>query len=159
MRTKQEIGRHSRRKGSAFEREIARLFSRWCDGLPCRRTPMSGAYGPEWGLAGDLMFQGDNVPNVIIELKRRESWTWPSLLNNRGAVIRWWRTLVKECKKDPRDPEPVLIFKRNRGEIWIGCRSLHSIGAQFGAVPPVIIRLPHVPLCIFRARDVHNWRY
>ena len=119
---------------------------------------MSGAYGPEWGMAGDIMFQGDNPPNIIVELKRRENWSWPGLLNGKGPVLGWWKTLIKECSKDPKEPEPVLIFKQNRGGIWVACRTLHTVGGQFGEVPPVIIRLPYQPICIFRAQDISNWR-
>ena len=51
-----KVGKRSRRKGASFERDIARVFSAWL-GCNVRRTPMSGAYGGEWNLGGDLMFE------------------------------------------------------------------------------------------------------
>ena len=156
-RTPKQVGAYSRRKGSAFEREVALMFSNWT-GLICRRTPMSGAYGPDWGLAGDLMFMSDEPPNFIIELKRREGWTWEGILNGRGPIFKWWEKLNDECKLDPRKPEPILGFKKNRGEIWLGFRWLLSCPFVFDEPPAVTVRLPNVPITLCRAKDVSGWR-
>jgi len=103
-RTPSQVGAYSRRKGAAFERKIARLFADWT-GYPCRRTPMSGAYGAEWNLAGDLMFsRGDhpwksNSPPLLIELKRREGWTMDQIVARTGPFFDWWRKLGSEWRK------------------------------------------------------------
>jgi hypothetical protein len=66
-----KVGKRSRNKGASFERAISKRFSEWL-GCKVRRTPMSGAYGSDWHLGGDLMFDID-VP-WYVELKNREAW-------------------------------------------------------------------------------------
>ena len=143
-RTPKQVGAYSRRKGSAFEREVALMFSNWT-GLVCRRTPMSGAYGSDWGLAGDLMFMSDEPPNFIVELKRREGWTWEGILNGRGPIFKWWATLNEECQADSRDPEPILVFKKNRGEIWLAFRWFSHAPSPLTRSPPLQSASPISP--------------
>ena len=159
-RSKKQLGKYSRRKGAAFEREGADMWATWT-GLPCRRTPRSGAYGGEgWdNLAGDLMFSGDNTPNIIIEIKRREGWTWEGLLNGKGPVYDWWAKVREEAKQSKTpNTEPILMFKKNRGQIWVACQFLFNTGFLFDEIPDVSIRIPHVPITIFKAQAVSGWK-
>jgi len=152
-RNNQQRGAYSYQKGARFERECAEIFSQWA-GCDCRRTPRSGAYGSEgWGwLAGDLMFKVaelDQVPchqcqqgqacdlnhvPFYIELKRREGWTWAATLAGKGPVIDWWA----KCRAEAETLEqyPLLVFKRNRGPIWVAVRFGSDLGS--GALTPLL---------------------
>ena len=160
-RSKQQLGAYSRRKGTAFERQGALMFTEWT-GLPCRRTPGSGSYGHEWGLAGDLMFHGEGSPHIMVELKRREGWTWPAIFTGKGPIFGWWTRLCREADEAPNKPNPVLIFKKNRGSIWVATRPWNAVVS--GGTLPIrrprtpIIRLPSERMTICRATDIITWK-
>lgn len=107
-------GKHSREKGCRFERQIAKQFTEWyrTGGYPdaeFRRTPMSGAYGPEWNLGGDLMV---NLPfPFYVELKDRETWRLEQLLDGVGPVKGW----VEHAQGEARlaGLVPMVIIARN----------------------------------------------
>ena len=105
-------GKKSREKGVAFEREMAIAFTSWW-GSAVRRMPLSGAYGAEWNLAGDLMFVTP-FP-FYVELKKRENWSLAHLMHEeRGPVPGWWRTASAEALLAGQ--RPLLIVARNRRE-------------------------------------------
>ena len=119
-RTAKQTGAYSRRKGATFERDVAAMVEHWST-IRTRRTPGSGSYGndgaTDWNLAGDLMLDpGSRVP-LHFELKRREGWTWPNTLANRGPGFKWFKQANDDAKSGQM---PVLLFKKNRGSLWIG---------------------------------------
>lgn len=116
------VGKRSRNKGASFEREISKQFSEWL-GCKVRRTPMSGAYGSEWHLGGDLMFDID-VP-WYVELKNRESWRLEQLFsaNPKGPVLKWLESTWREAEQ--AEKVPMVIFKRNRVEAYVALPLFH----------------------------------
>ena len=113
-RTHSQAGKYARTKGAVFERDMARVFSKW-SATNVERCPGSGVYGKRIkGLTGDLVFPDD--PPLCVELKRREGWTWTSLLKGKTEFPHWWEQTWHAC---PPAQAPVLVFKKNRGAVWI----------------------------------------
>jgi hypothetical protein len=112
-----EQGKYSRSKGVAYERRIAQRLTDWV-GSPVRRTPLSGAYGAEWKMAGDMMFQ-DQFP-FYVELKNREGWRFEQLFTGAGPVVKWWWDTRREA--DLAGLRPLLIFTRNRVPSFVAFR-------------------------------------
>lgn len=92
------MGKGSKRKGSAGERELAAIFRE--RGWPVYRTYASGA-GLEKGDLGGLSAKG---AKYHIECKRQE----------RIEIHKWWEQSVGDC---PPDANPLVIFRRNK-EDW-----------------------------------------
>lgn len=106
------MGAMSRRKGSAFERTIAKQLSEWLK-FQVSRTPSSGAYGTREGwssLSGDLMFAKE-FP-YYCELKCRETFSLEDVLHGKGPFWDWWKKTCEESREHGK--RPILICKRNR---------------------------------------------
>lgn len=137
-------GAMSRRKGVAFEREMSKVFGDWW-GAPVRRTPLSGAYGPEWGLNGDLMFgvrDGKTCP-IHVELKKHEAWRLEGMFDAWENVRKWWTQAASQSRG--LQHIPWLVIARNRVSPIVLLEVEHL--AQF--VPGEEIRLydkPHIVL-------------
>jgi len=119
-------GVKSRRKGANFERKVANQFEKWL-GIGCRRTPMSGAYGEEWNMGGDLMF--DRPIPWFVELKRREGWRLESFFaNNGGSALAFrWATKAKE-EAFASGKVPLVIFSKNHTIPFIMVPERHIVG-------------------------------
>jgi|TARA_Y100000034_G_scaffold94895_1_gene115074 hypothetical protein len=120
------IGAKSRRKGSRFERKVANDFEKWL-GIQCRRTPMSGAYGEEWNLGGDLMF--DRPIPWYVELKRREGWRLETFFapTGPGKMAYQWATKAEgEALKAGK--VPMVIFSKNYTVPFIMIPERHIVG-------------------------------
>ena len=119
-------GVKARRKGATFERKVANTFSKWL-GIGCRRTPMSGAYGEEWNLGGDLMF--DRPVPWFVELKRREGWRLESFFNdNCGSALAFkWATKAKE-EAYASGKVPLVIFSKNYTTSFVMVPERHIVG-------------------------------
>ena len=117
-----KVGRRSRQKGAGFERRISKKFSEWL-GCKVRRTPMSGAYGSDWHLGGDLMFDID-VP-WYVELKNRENWRLEQFFSHDpcGPVLEWLQSTWDEAEK--ADKVPMVIFTRNRVDSYVALPLFH----------------------------------
>lgn len=95
------MGRASRQKGKAGEREVVRLFL--AAGIPCRRDWESQSK-PGGQEDGDLAIGGDGFPvEVYAEVRRRERLDIPG-----------WNREVAEKKGDKQG---ALIYRRSR-EGW-----------------------------------------
>lgn len=107
-------GKRSRRKGSRFEREVAKILSEWW-GAEFARTPLSGGFATksfrdDWNAAGDLVTPDSTFP-FCVECKNNESWDFNQLLtSDKSALCAWWKQTVEECSEGL---EPLLIFTRN----------------------------------------------
>ena len=80
---------------------------------------MSGAYGPGWGLAGDLMVQlaAGRFP-FVVELKRREGWCLDNLWCLSGDPVSWMAAVQGEATA--QGAHPMLILKRSRFPVYVG---------------------------------------
>ncbi len=104
----------SRRKGSTFERTVAKQMTEWL-GFKVSRTPSSGAYGTREGwssLSGDLMFAQD-FP-FYCELKCRETFKLEDVFSGAGEFWQWQHQTWTEAKQHGK--RPLLICKRNHAE-------------------------------------------
>ena len=121
-------GHTSRNKGSGFERTVAKTFSNKF-GVEYRRTPLSGGWAK-----GSKTAAGDLVPldapqQFCIECKKVEGWTFEQLFSNRHALFSsWWKQLIEEC---PEGVQPVLVFSKNRSQIYIAIRKKDVIAYPF----------------------------
>lgn len=153
-------GKRSREKGFRFEINMAKKFQAWWQ-TPVKRVPLSGAYGAEWGLAGDLMFGRSWLPEALaeladvppeminkpppfpyyVELKKRESWKLEHLLtSDKGPVKDWWVTAVSEAEIARQ--RPLLIVARNRVDPLVVMRAQDLPGP---AMFPHVSRRDWVP--------------
>lgn len=95
----------SKAKGSAFEREVVKLFN--AHGLSAKRTPLSGALA-DW--PGDVILDG-----FAVECKRVEK-------------LRIWQALDQVLASSRGGREPLLIFRRSarpneRPQVWATVRA------------------------------------
>ena len=137
-----KVGKRSRNKGASFERQISKVFSEWL-GCKVRRTPMSGAYGGEWNLGGDLMFDIE-VP-WYVELKNRESWRLEQLLNPEpcGPIVKWLDSTWEEASKEGK--VPMVVFTRNRVGTYILLPLFHletELGLRDAVKLPIVAFIP-----------------
>ena len=161
-----KVGKRSRNKGASFERAISKQFSNWL-GCNVRRTPMSGAYGSEWHLGGDLMFDID-VP-WYVELKNRESWRLEQLFAAKqcGPVLDWLSSTWEEAEQ--AEKVPIVVFTRNRVETYVAVPLFHlerDLLVHDACRLPVVMFLPEMwvvtPLDCFMSvvspETVREWR-
>ncbi len=90
---------NSRRKGSAYERKIAKAFGKIYGEL--RRTPLSG--GMEW--KGDIQSIDGKMP-FHIECKKQEK-------------LNIWKALKQAEDDCPDDKTPIVVFARNRSKDYV----------------------------------------
>jgi hypothetical protein len=129
-------GAKSRRKGVTFERKCANLFAAWWGGQ-VQRTPLSGAYAPEWRLAGDLMFV-DPWP-FEVEIRNRENWHLEQLFEGVGPVMKWIDEIDKRAAMSGL--RPMLVLHRNRVPALICVRGADLLAIRW-------TRLTDVPVCV-----------
>jgi len=114
----------SRAKGSKAEIEVAKKLEAWWGqvepGCKFVRTPLSGGWGkPEhragFQASGDLMTTAAQWPWAV-EVKRRETFSWKTLLAGRASPVwGWWRQA--QVAAEEMSKEPLLLFRKNR-EPW-----------------------------------------
>lgn len=129
---------YGKRKGGAFEREIAVLLSLWVSKGERKdlywRAAMSGGRATiqyKKGIdnktqAGDLSCidsSGEQLTNrYVIECKTYKNVHLDSIIykysNKTDCVFNWWETLKSICIV--QEKEPLLIFKQNGRPILIG---------------------------------------
>lgn len=111
-KTRSSIGKKARRKGASFERDVAKLISRWW-GKTFSRVPQSGGNAglKGMGIAGDLMTDSSDFP-FHCELKNVDKPVIEQfLLAPKGGLLVNW---IKQCKRDcPPGKIPLVIFKKN----------------------------------------------
>ena len=115
-RTKSQIGKHAKRKGSSAQRNVAKVLGLWLYNDPniFHSTPASG--GLRWksdvaGTRGDIVAPDDiNFP-YSIEIKNQEGWDFHQLFQDQGKIPKWWKQTEDDAKVV--DKLPCLIFTRN----------------------------------------------
>jgi hypothetical protein len=114
--------KHPKRKGSSFELKICKILDDWWGKVGAfNRSPHSGAYHTITKGAGSGQLSGDIVgPQgflLSIEAKKRENWDFVDLASGKHTgIMAWWGQAVKQT---PPGKEPVLIFSKNRTDIFV----------------------------------------
>lgn len=102
---------HSRNKGNAFERYIAKQLSEWC-GSTVTRSPSSGG----WAKTGDVTPKDPAMMiefPFCVELKNREAWDFMELLtgdNLKTGIKSWWEQVLGDSQKSKKIP--LLVFTK-----------------------------------------------
>jgi hypothetical protein len=101
--TRSKRGRGSKRKGAAYENEIAKVFKSHY-GVDLHRTPQSGGFAKKSEKADD--FRGDIVPvdkgvNLLLHVEAKNHKTW--------SLKEWLRQAQSDC---PEGRIPIVIFKK-----------------------------------------------
>ena len=110
-------GINGRKKGHDFERQIAKVISKWTN-MVIARSPQSGG----WNSQGDIT---PKKPEDMVkfpfnmELKKREKWNFSELITGYKAeagILSWWKQCLRDAKISKRIP--VLIFTKNNDKIY-----------------------------------------
>lgn len=133
--TSRRGGRHSKGKGSAFERQIARALSLWLtddtDDKQLIRSVGSGGWVPRvtehdeaWRHVGDLAPNGPHGEwfrrRFAVECKHYRAidlWALWTRAARPGTIHGWWKKIVKEASD--AGLEPMLIFRANQLPIMV----------------------------------------
>ena len=109
-RTHSQIGKHSRRKGKAFECQMARYFTAWT-GTKWETTRNSG----RTDLNGDIYAVEYPDMKMVIECKHRASYTVHAMLKPTKAFT----DMIKETLAKIRDDQYVVFIIKNETGIWM----------------------------------------
>lgn len=117
-RTRSQIGKSSKNKGSSFELKTARELSKWW-GETFHRTPASGAlhWKDDKRVSGDIVPPDGSIFPFSVECKNHEGWTLDTMVTNIGEFPSFW----DQCTHDANEfsKVPMLIVKRNRVKPWV----------------------------------------
>jgi len=108
------------RKGSSFERQVAKIFSDW-SGVRLVRTPMSGAWE---GCEVDIWPENPEVYwPLAIECKKSEAWNMDQIMERTGLFFSWIYQAIGQAKEwSDRTGNirlPLLVFSRNFRPIYV----------------------------------------
>jgi len=122
-------------KGSDFERLICRKLTHWITGSEKPEIFWrSGGSGSVFTRGKSNTKGGGNMPGDLMAIHAKGQWLCEAfsiecksykdyrlekvLTEKKDHVTEWWMQACDDAKKSSRFP--MLIFKRNRGEIFIG---------------------------------------
>jgi len=123
-RSKEEIGRGSKRKGNSFENRVAKLIREHfgVDAKTVYRTPLSGGHYER----GDLIVKPPLLRwfPVFFECRDRMSWSWQAFFKKQDNYeLAQWYLIDAKDKCHPGDGGvermPVLVFHKNHEQIWV----------------------------------------
>ena len=110
-----------RKKGSKFERDIAKEISEWT-GVEFKRTPMSGG----WAKTGDITPKDPKAMvdfPFSIECKNQEVFSSAMLMDCIGkrkfnaSIKSWWKQCTDDAKKAKK--KPLLVMTRAREPVFL----------------------------------------
>jgi hypothetical protein len=114
-----KAGRKSKRKGSSFERAVAKkLAAWWGNGSNWVRTPGSGSWGRGESKIG-FRAHGDICTDAtdflfVVECKKQEKFELNQLItSDKSPISKWWTQTVEET---PSHLFPLLVFSKNNCE-------------------------------------------
>ena len=115
---------NSKKKGSKFERSIAKWFTQW-SGYKFGRTPYSGAYHKNKDLSSDVMCNDEKHAHrfpLSVEAKNYQEIKFEHiLLGNEGAkILHFWEQASGDAKASKKIP--LLAMRYNnmpKGEAFV----------------------------------------
>lgn len=119
-RTRSQIGRNNKAKGSSFERQVAKKLTNWWGGDgDFHRTPASGAlhWKDDKRVSGDIVPPENSTFPFSVECKNYDDVTLYQLITNTGKFPKFW----SQCTSDAAEFKkvPMLVFKRTRLKPWV----------------------------------------
>lgn len=145
------MGKLSIRKGSNFERQIAKIFSDW-SGVKLVRTPMSGAWD---GCEVDIWPENPEVYwPLAIECKKSEAWNMDQIMEGVGPFYDWLEQAEQQAEqwseRTGKSRDPILVFSRNRHPIYAAIP-----GRLWGLGDNLVSRLPRIITVMTSNRRYH----
>lgn len=145
-------GKKSKRKGSTFERGVAKELAAWWGG-EFTRTPSSGGWGKSkfaregFNASGDIVTSEADFP-FCIECKAQEGWTLEHLLTctDTCQTAKHWKQAVDET---PPGKIPLLIFTKKFQSIFV---MFHT-----GALTALLKRKEITHLCMNTPTNPQLW--
>lgn len=152
----------SKRKGSRFERVVAKFFTEW-SGFNFGRTPQSGAYHNNRDLGSDLICNDDKHKNkccISVECKNYQDIRFEHVLlgNKHCKIFDFWKQAYRDAKRTKKFP--ILCMRYNsmpRGEFFF---VVDSVIAKEVICPWITrtmeIKAPEleIPLYVFMASEI-----
>ena len=114
---------NSKKKGSRFERSVAKFFTEW-SGFKFGRTPGSGSFHNNRDLGSDLICNDDNHKNkccISVECKNYQDIRFEHVLlgNKRCKIFSFWEQACRDAKRTKKFP--ILCMRYNsmpKGEFF-----------------------------------------
>ena len=154
----------SKKKGSRFERSVAKYFTDW-SGFSFGRTPGSGSFHNNRDLGSDLICNDDNHKNkccISIECKSYQDIRFEHVLlgNKSCKIFSFWEQALRDANRTKKFP--ILCMRYNsmpRGEFFFVVNAfiageLINIKTQ---TRMMVINAPEIesgPLYVFMASDI-----
>jgi hypothetical protein len=132
---------NSRKKGNSFERNIAKLLSKWSN-LNFKRTPLSGG----WAKTGDItpISPIDMVSFPFnIEIKKYKHWDLNQILttNFKCKIYKWWDQCINDAIKSNKTP--LLIMGRDNDDTYCLCYN-DTFNQFFCKNPPINLNFSYI---------------
>lgn len=118
-RTRSQIGKASKRKGSSFELKTSKVLTTWWGEGEFNHTPASGAlhWKKDNRVSGDIVPPANSTFPFSVECKNHEGWTLENAITNTSPFPSFWDQCTTDAEKFNKIP--MLIVKRNRVKPWI----------------------------------------
>lgn len=106
---------NSKRKGSKWERQVAKFFTEWT-GYEFGRTPQSGAYHRNQDLGSDLICNDEKHAHrckISIECKSYRDIRFEHILlgNKRCDILEFWEQASRDARRTKKIP--ILCMRYN----------------------------------------------
>lgn len=167
---------NSKKKGSRFERVVAKFFTDW-SGFNFGRTPQSGAYHNNRDLGSDLICNDDHHKKrccISIECKNYQDIRFEHVLlgNKRCKIFSFWEQAFRDAKRTKK--LPILCMRYNsmpKGEFFFVVNELiassilnvHDLannpinrGMTISAPELINLNPPTFTLYVFMASDIKD---
>lgn len=115
-------GKRSKRKGNAYENQLAKRFKEWWGSGEWARTPSSGGWATravreDFRTCGDIITTASDFP-FCVEAKNQKGWKLDQLLTApKSQLYKFWEQAVEETP----DGLIPLVIARNMGSEFVFC--------------------------------------
>ena len=127
---------NSKRKGSAFERKIAKLLNERFNTTDFNRTPGSGAFGTTHALPQHLIVQGDLITpqnfKYVIECKNGYKVDIEDLFREGSPFYKFIEQAQRDAAK--ANKEWMVIYKKDRKKELVVVSSQEGLQSPFDSL-------------------------